>query len=281
MKRFGVALLTVLAVAAPQAVSAQNTLPQPLGAQEYLDFQNANSAVVAAWGGVMVGPYNGQLTSMPGNPAITIYCVDFAHWAGDQTVNVTNIGGPTPSNGYSGLDNTRLGYDMVGDTQLRYRKAAFLASLFDSYATTTLGSVNGSTVVSGFNVSSQKNAWSGLHAAIWTIMAPPAYTFPADATFSVNATMLNQMAAPWVQWANTMASGDATFGGMNFTEWSVLTDVNAMGQAPSGNSGGKQEYLVRTTTVTPEPETMILLLSGMLLLGFAARRRLEGFEELG
>lgn len=290
MKRFTLSLLTMLLVATPSAVFAQDPLQAPLGSQEYLNFLNANNAVTAAWGGVKVGPYNGELTSAPGNPAITIFCVDFAHWAADQTVNVSNIGGPFqgvgPGNqgpngqGYAGLGNTRLGYDEVGDTQLRYRKAAFLASLFDSYSTASLGDVGGSQVVTGFDVSTQKNAWSGLHAAIWTIMAPPAFTFPADASFSVNQAMANQMASPWVQWANAMASNDPnSFGGMDFSEWSVLTDVNAQGQGPAGNTNGKQEYLVRTKV--PEPATLFLMLSSIGLLAFVSRRRFAGVQELG
>ena len=284
MKRFTFALLTPLLVATPSAVAAQNPLQAPLGNQEYLDFLNANSAVNAAWGGVKVGPYNGQLTSAPGSPAITIFCVDFAHWAGDQTVNVSNLGGAYQgtTNGFAGLQNTRLGYDAVGDTQLRYRKAAFLASLFDSYSTSALGQVGGSQAVAAnlFDASTKKQAWSGLHAAIWTIMAPPAFTFPADATFSVNQALATQMATPWVQWANAMAAADPnTFGGIDFTQWSVLTDVNAQGQGPMGNSNGKQEYIVRTTV--PEPATLFLMFSAFGLMAFVSRRRVKGVTELG
>ncbi len=67
-------------------------------------------------------------------------------------------------------------------------------------------------------------------------------------------------------------AADGGFTGFDFSQWSVFTDKNA-----DGHSYGKQEYLVRVNVV-PEPATVILLLSGLVVLFGVGRRR---FSRLG
>lgn len=264
-RRFSVVVFFAAALWIPGTVAAQDVLQAPLGAQTWVDF-TSGSGVGALWGGVQVGKYNGILTSEPGSPGVTLYCVDFAHYAGDGAGtqrNVSNLG----AGGNVGA--TRLGLQGVGDSMLRYRKAAFLSSMFDAW---TEGDLGGSTGIDFASVTAnQTHAWSGIHAAIWTIMAGPTFTFPDGVGWVSNQAQAEQYADPWLEWIDAMESNDPTFGGMDFSEWSVLTDVAATGQGPQGNPGGKQEYLVRVTT--PEPGTMALILTGLTLFAFTARRR--------
>lgn len=254
MKRIarpGASIFTLAAMMALSATPAvgQDEIPRPLNTTEQFRF-TGGSGVTASWAGVQVGPYQGILESDITKPQLTLYCVDFAHSistsSGIIDAYATSIGDPTGN-----MANTRLGAygaDPASDI-LRYRKAAFLAAQFDAYD------------VPGVSEAERTAAWSGLHAAIWYVMTPgfPAYTVAnqylddlADAIAGVNF--------------------DARWTDFNFDEWSVLTDMNA-----NGTQGGVQEYLVRTT-VTPEPETYVLLLSGMLGIFVVARRRLR---ELG
>ena len=108
---------------------------------------------------------------------------------------------------------------------------------------------------------------------MWEIMTPG---FPSDpaahSNYIQDVDLAMAMADPFLQLAQDAADND--FAGFDFSEWSILTDKNA-----DGVLGGKQEFLVRTSVV-PEPGTVVLLLSGMLLLvGVARKRRLE--VELG
>lgn len=164
---------------------------------------------------------------------------------------------------------------------MKYRQAAFLAAMFDSYAdfgalgfdTDGDGDVDDDddeTFGSFMGGDLKRNAWSGIHAAIWIIMTPG---FPADASqLGAHASFIDDiglafgMAIPFLDMAQEAADGGFT--GFDFSQWSVFTDKNA-----DGHSYGKQEYLVRT--VVPEPATVILLLSGLVVLFGVGRRRLS------
>jgi hypothetical protein len=132
MKRFLLAALAAGLVAQPADLSAQlfyNGIPD---AQEYLDFVSGSG--VNGGYGVQVGPYVGRFTGDPGMPQFSIYCVDYTHFAKDQTVNTSALAGS--------LSNTRL------NSYAQYQKAAYLASLFDTAPT---------------------SAWGSIHAAIWSV----------------------------------------------------------------------------------------------------------------
>ncbi|MCJ7501044.1 PEP-CTERM sorting domain-containing protein [bacterium] len=195
-----------------------------------------------------VGPCAGLVGySGVDRPMFTLYCVDFANriYAGfDVTARVSNIG-------VGDVSLTRLGVEgpassVYGTALQRYQKAAWLASLYFA----TPGTIH----------------WSAIQRAIWTMMTP-AYSIQAVYT----NPYLGQIADP--EWNP---------GAFNFNQWSVLTPVTADGSQVIA----RQEMLAQTgllrlevtgspPTVTPEPETYLLLLSGMLFMVFFGRRRMK------
>lgn len=98
---------------------------------------------------------------------------------------------------------------------------------------------------------SSTSQWDALHAAIWQFMTPDR---PAPA--------IGQTAVDiW------KTAADANYAGINLDDWVVLTDVRTI-----NGVGGTQEYLARGT-VTPEPETYVMLSIGLAFIGFGLYRR--------
>lgn len=221
--------------------------PAPdLGSSANLTFQ-AGSGVVSTFSSpsVHVGPYSAFLTSDPTKSAFTVYCVDFLHsisagavW----TANVTQLTGA--------LTNTRLGILGAPDPLLRYQMAAWLAARFA--------------------LNQSRAAWTGLHDAIWSITTP-GYALRTAEGQSWQA-----------QVTAAFAGGVPT--DLDWQSWSVVTDVKSGGVVTlsiggGGGGDGVQEFLVHSAAspvVTPEPETYLLLATGMFGLLFFAWRRREG-----
>ncbi len=138
MKRFLLIALTAGWLAQPAQVDAQlyyNGIPD---ASEYLNFMSGSGQNGGY--GVQVGPYVGQFaapTEAPASAPFSLYCVDYLHTAQDQMVFAAAING-------GDLSTTRL------NDATKYRKLAYLASLFDSYAQNATN-------------------WGGIHAAMWSI----------------------------------------------------------------------------------------------------------------
>ncbi len=250
MKKYGIILFGMgVLLAQPVAAQIAPALPDP-GTVQYT--YNNPSLVKASWNGIYVGPYSGTLLAIgadPTNAAISLYCVDFLHYALPGkvvTASVSNIGG-----GNTGL--ARLGAGGL----VAYKKAAFLSSLFQSYAT-----------IAQFSGLTQAQAWSGIHAAIWSFTSGGG-PYGGDPFFGAFAAYANN---------NYVGYGD-------YDQWSVLTTKSVANNYRLQDS---QEFLVQTQglprltevpevppTVTPEPQTYILMLSGLIFLVLIGRRRLK------
>ncbi|MBM4183194.1 MAG: PEP-CTERM sorting domain-containing protein [Gemmatimonadetes bacterium] len=179
MKRFLLIALSAALLAQPGQASAQlyyNGIPD---ATEYLNFMSGSG--FSGGYGVQVGPYTGQFVGGndgAGSSPFSLYCVDYLHYAKDGNVNVTLL------NSVGANGPTRL------DDYTRYRKLAYLASLFDTAPKT-------------------QTSWGGIQAAIWKIAS--GVTLGTGAT----ATYRDQLLAAAVP---TSFSTDG---------WYILTPTNA------------------------------------------------------
>jgi len=97
--------------------------------------------------GVYVGPYTAQVTSLPGQPIIDVFCVDYFH---DITPGTTWTAYTESLNG--SLSLTRLAGEGSSTVQKTYLEAAWLASQFASNPTTS---------------------WADIDNAIWYLTSPP------------------------------------------------------------------------------------------------------------
>jgi len=189
--------------------------------------------------GYYVGPYGG---SSPGLPNLDLFCVDFLNgvslndtWTARFT-SLADLMGGTPG----ALGGTRFGQRYLGDPGaypdpvVRYQKAAWLAMQFEDAST---------------------GSWGGIHQAIWNqFTSSPSWTDAGGST--------------WRYRANA-AAGDGSFNNINWQYWYVVTDVRTGDVKPA--YGGKQEYL---TYVTPEPETLFLMATGLVaVIGYAVVSR--------
>jgi hypothetical protein len=156
--------------------------------QENLKFKSGGSV---AYNGVYVGPYQAWVTSMPGQPVIDIFCVDYAHEVSigqTWTANFTNLGS-------GDLTLTRLGYGLSGNpfalaqAQARYQMTAWLASQFAVRPTTD---------------------WGDLDYAIWNVTTPGTPT-------------LSNAAFGWIELAL------ANYQTVDMSTWALVTDVTAQG----------------------------------------------------
>ncbi len=86
--------------------------------------------------------------------------------------------------------------------------------------------------------------WGAIHGAIWNVMSDGTAMQYNNSAVTVGAGS---------SWLAALSNNE--WRDINLNEWTVITDV----------SGKNQEYLVRS--VVPEPETLVLLGSGLLALG--------------
>ena len=138
------------------------------------------------------------------------------------------------------LDHTRHPASVDG-----YRRAAWLT---DQFALT------------------DRSRWGGIQAAIWNIFAPGN---PNDGR-GVNDPLGE---AYWTRRVTQFAATPG-YGTYDWSRFYVLTDVRAAGM-PSGV--GIQEFITSSPNVVPEPETWLMLGSGLAVVAVVAwRRRVRG-----
>lgn len=202
----------------------------PAGAQTFKFITGNPYSNPAAWG-ARVGPYQGQLLAVPGQPTVDIFCVDYLHTvSGGQSWNATysNMGGSL---------NDTYGVRFRGWTQAmaaeRYQVAALLATKFTM---------------------SNKTEWGGIHGAIWNLMSDGSAMYsgsPVGGVLGDGTASQNALSAAFTELAGNPSA-------VNASDWLIISDVD----------GNRQEFITRN--VVPEPETIILLVSGLMAIGAVA-----------
>jgi len=238
LSRFLVALALLVGTMLPATAQAQFTSPQGV---KYLGH--------SAWGitktkyGVYIGPYSLELQSglegSPGKMTIDAFCVDFENYvAASWTANINNVN-------TGDLTETRF-FQRYGDiaiTEQRYRAAAWLA-----------GQMN----------PGNSDSWWKYHGAVWAMMS----TGPAPDTFNSVDKFYNPFKNSLGDWGegqvtDLVADAVNNHGNFSATGWSVIT--------PTGTPNS-QEFITHYNVV-PEPGVVILLATGLVVMGAVAYMR--------
>lgn len=231
MKRSFFFVAAALVALLPANADAQLYNGDPSGFSQF-DFENAkgpDGTATAGTFGVYVGPYTGNFLDDAAG-SFSIYCVDYLHYASDMNNVDVNVSGLSGS-----LANTRL------NDPVRYQKAAYLSSLFDSWGTWG---------------TDKRTVFSGIHAAIWSVTS--------------GSTLGSGMTAGLREDFLTMANDN--YDTVNLDEWYVITrDASDLDGYMESGDGMGQEFLMRRSV--PEPGTLLLMLTGMVMLVGVSRKR--------
>jgi len=233
---WGLMLFAVQPVAGQFVPDQLATQPEGSVDVNFVGTNNAIDGLAVAFGAV-VGPYRGLVDGFDA----TLYCVDFTHHVSNGNywsafATALNDGASTD------VSATRLGNYTI------YRNAAFLASLY-SVVTPT------------------KANWTALQGGIWSLTNPTDFASVAGASaaqyslaalFDPTSGLLKDYSGYAGRWETYDPSS-----------WSVLSWTSSYGTTPDE----RQEFLVQSTV--PEPETYVLLLSGLVMIFFVARRRMK------
>jgi hypothetical protein len=219
------------------AAQAQFTSPQQVKFKNTYPWGFSKTAY-----GVYIGPYTLELqnglSADPGKMTVDAFCVDFeARVASPWMANINNVetGDLTQTKQYAR-------YLDVTIVRERYRAAAWLAAKMNP---------------------GNSNQWWKYHGAIWALMSQGADGSEGDAFDSDDAfwnpfARLSSLNQGYV--LEKMNDAMANHGDDVSADWYVISPTS---QTPS------QEFIMHTNVI-PEPETIILLASGLLALGAVA-----------
>lgn len=241
-------------VVAGLLLSSAGAQAQTLGSLQWVGTGSSFSASFLT-GGTTVTAYAGAAyranASLPGTapwylqasngfgPAVDILCIDFLHTALTTTYPAyfTNLA-------YDDLTQTRS-----ADID-RYRRAAWLTTQMESLPFTNEGRQDRAEV----------------HAAIWQVMLGSATPTYARANVSGGSyTGSNTAIANWVN-LSALHANTVNLAQFTVVTSSCVTNVGHAGDGMAVSDNCGQEFLVRDTTVTPEPATIVMLASGILAL---------------
>jgi hypothetical protein len=244
MKKLGIILFGMALLAQPvQAQYPEFAPPWADGAVVKYKFDGVQQ-YWSGWG-MRTGPYNGTILG-PTNPGVTIYCVDFHQRLRPGWITATALNLANPANfPVAQLSGPASNPVMTGVTQAQFQQAAFLASLFYSYNTML------DPVLAALT---PHVAHTRIHGAIWNIVSGAQLSDP------------NGYVEAFEKYALAHYGSHGQYSG-----WYLLETQTEFG-------GPSQHFLaqaVQAQTVTPEPQTYILLGSGLLFLVFVGRRRLK------
>jgi hypothetical protein len=205
-------------------------------------YPNQPTLTVPGYGTYYTSIYRGQfLSGGPTTAQVDIYCVDFFH---SVSVNQEWNAWFSPLSGSMantyGVRFRNWDLAIAGE---RYAAAAYLASQFNP------ADPNKATT------------WPALQAKIWNLMGQT-NTLSNDFT----AAGVNSSQFPIAQSGSTLNDAITNGANINGSEWTVISDV---GTTKNGVTTYAQEFLVQQSVV-PEPETVILLVTGLLAIGAVA-----------
>lgn len=206
-----------------------------------------------------VSPYAGLIDYDPSTnrgTKVSLNCVDYFHHVsvGDVwTANVTNLGAANSNLGL--MANTRYGnfaasnavdpYTFGGALAL-YKQAAWLTLQYDA------------------NPGSTPDKTRAIQSAIWSLFNNYDGTASLPPTFNGPGIDVNDSA--W--WVTEAGKAENQLATSELQYFSIITDNTNPWAADS-----KQEFLVHAT---PEPSTVILMLTGIIAMLVIVRRRRQG-----
>jgi len=214
---------------------------------------NLNNVLYSA--GEAISPYSGSLNGQ----AVTLFCDDFndtVHIPASYQVNVTAVDAGNLQATRFGTSNYNSAYP--AGTVL-YEEIAWLFTQMVQAGQSTANQI-------------------AIQEAVWHMTAS---TPGAVSTTSLSNTGGNLTYLQWIADAgndyNSTASGFAT---PNYSNWMILTDVANASVKSQG--AGNQELLAYfsssnpasvPSSATPEPGTMVMLATGLILIATALQRR--------
>lgn len=199
----------------------------------------ANATQTKSWS-VYTGPYQAQF-QIPGAPSPLLPPAGSSSFGPVTDIFCVDFNNEAITSTYTAWF-TNLGANPLTDTRLgasglsQYLKAAFLAQQIKTYGNNSVETAD-------------------INGAIWQIMSgEPTYRL-------VGSTWQSAGITSWVNLAN------ANWQSVDASKWVVVTKTCAAGAGNATADGCSQEFI---TQVTPEPATLLLLGTGLLVTLVAA-----------